>query len=69
MTRGSRYWASTCIVLNNGDKIYVEESDTKIKKTINSQCNFVDVTLATTLTLCSKKLTIPKGNISYFHKV
>ena len=61
MSTGSRFWATSCVVLKSGRKFYVDESEYEIKKKLSSSYEWVSLTTAGIYT---NKVNVRKKDIS-----
>jgi uncharacterized protein YlzI (FlbEa/FlbD family) len=61
MKNGSRYWASSCVTLQNGKKLFVSESEESLKKKMGSKNAFIELNTAG---IYPSKIYIRKNDIS-----
>lgn len=68
MAKGSRYWADSYIVLNNGKKIYLEEDVEDIEKQMRDETK-KRITVEVSCWLDDETMSIKKKDIAYWGSV
>lgn len=68
MAKGSRYWADSYIVLNNGKKIYLEEDITDIEKQMRDESK-KRITVEVSSWFGDETMSIKKKDIAYWGSV
>lgn len=68
MAKGSRYWADSYIVLNNGKKIYLEEDVEDIEKQMRDETK-KRITVEVSSWLDDETMSIKKKDIAYWGSV
>lgn len=66
MAKGSRYWAHSYIVLNDGRKFYLSNSVSNIEKKMSSNKKFIKFTLSG---LFEETISIIKDSVVYYGSV
>lgn len=65
MAIGSKYWADSYVVLNNGTKIYLEEDFYYLKSQMNSNSETITVEISNK----DESIVIKKKDIQFYGKI
>ena len=66
---GCKIWASSCIVLNNGTKFYVDNTEENIRKNMDLEREVIEVELTKIISEKILRISIKKEQIKKYYSV